>query len=285
MNSPAKSPTIDDAHIYYKEQGRPVRTGAYGPYNVKVLRNYRGDAWYPGQNADTFAWYAMAMWAKKEIGYYPELPKSGGRYPLNPPRRGNGEPFLAADQHPEESSDLVTEEIPYSPVEGFTIPSCPSVQMDTGGSKEIPVLNVSCVDNASVIPSKIFSSDGNQVYHTFCRGAWNNRRQLHWIADVFGNLNGNLPFKTTIKRSSRLFGKREDKPEQFTNWQFQLDWSPKSPFNSDNCYLDCPTAFSALAATPECSQKGEGKNLMSSSGQIDVGCGTHGYTIKGIAIS
>jgi hypothetical protein len=60
---------------------------------------------------------------------------------------------------------------------------------------------------------------------------------------------------------------RDDGPEQYTKWQFKLDWTPaKEPFDADQCYLDCSTAFQALAARPECFQKGDGKNLMSLSG-------------------
>ncbi|KAH8731837.1 hypothetical protein GQ44DRAFT_766889 [Phaeosphaeriaceae sp. PMI808] len=116
MNAPAKSPFIEDAEIYYKESGCNVYTGAYGPYNVKVLRNYRGDAWYPGQNADTFAWYAMALWAEKEIGHYPPDPKAGSKKPLRAPRRGDGSPFAMADQHPENSSNLTGEEVTHEPI-------------------------------------------------------------------------------------------------------------------------------------------------------------------------
>ncbi|KAF2247313.1 hypothetical protein BU26DRAFT_566298 [Trematosphaeria pertusa] len=44
MNAPKKSPFIDDARITYKSGSSPAEEGAYGPYNVKVLRNFRGDA-------------------------------------------------------------------------------------------------------------------------------------------------------------------------------------------------------------------------------------------------
>jgi hypothetical protein len=71
MNAPEKSPVVEDVHIEYKIGGKWERIGAYGSYNVRVLRNYRGNAQYPAQNADTYAWYAMALWAKNEIGHYP----------------------------------------------------------------------------------------------------------------------------------------------------------------------------------------------------------------------
>lgn len=105
------------------------------------------------------------------------------------------------------------------------------------------------------------------------------------MADVFVNLTGLLPIQhSRVKRFAHL--KRADGPEQYTNWPVKLDWTPaKEPFDADQCYLDCSTAFQALAATPECSPKGDRKNLMSFSRQIGVGCGMYGYTIKGIAIS
>ncbi|KAF2012502.1 hypothetical protein BU24DRAFT_352076, partial [Aaosphaeria arxii CBS 175.79] len=102
MNAPEKSPFIDDALITYKSKEGTVEEGAYGPYNVKVLRNFRGDAWYAGQNADTFAWYAMAMWAKKEIGRYPHLPAAGSKKPTKAPRRGDGTPFTQPNSESED---------------------------------------------------------------------------------------------------------------------------------------------------------------------------------------
>jgi hypothetical protein len=100
MNAPEKSPFIEDALITYKKDGRNQEEGAYGPYNVKALRNYRGDGWYPGQNADTFAWYAMALWAKKEVGHYPPLPRAGTTKPVRALRRGDGSPFTMAEEYP-----------------------------------------------------------------------------------------------------------------------------------------------------------------------------------------
>jgi hypothetical protein len=179
--------------------------------------------------------------------------------------------------------DLTGEEVPDDPVEGFSIPGCgDKFEVD---NKEILMLNVGCVDNASVIPSSVFSSNGNKVYNTFYSGALNNHNQLQWMADVFGNLTGNSPPKLKMKRRSSFFKKRDDNPDQFTNWQFKLDWVLNNPSNPKDCFLNCPRAFATLAATPQCSQKGDGKNLMSMAGQINVGCGMYGYTVKGIAIS
>ncbi|KAH8710094.1 hypothetical protein GQ44DRAFT_564189, partial [Phaeosphaeriaceae sp. PMI808] len=90
MNLPLKTPFVDDLLLNYGPKSNKKQEVAYGPYNVKVLRNYRGDAWYAGQNADSYAWYAMAMWAQKEIGHYPELPKSNRVKPNRAPRRGDG---------------------------------------------------------------------------------------------------------------------------------------------------------------------------------------------------
>lgn len=176
MNAPEKSPFIEDALIIYKKDGRNQEEGAYGPYNVKALRNYRGDGWYLGQNIDTFAWYAMAMWAKKEIGHYPLLPRVGTTKPVKAPRQGDGSSFTMAEEHPEDSLDLIGEEVPDDPVKGFSIPGYgDKFEVD---DKEILILNVGYVDNASVIPSSVFSSDGNKVYNTFCGGALNNHIQL-----------------------------------------------------------------------------------------------------------
>ena len=256
----------------------------YGPLLSKILRNFRADGWYPGQNADTYAWYAMAMWAQKEIGHYPENPKSRGVKPVAPPRRADGSSLNDPAGPADSSDDSEDTELDYQPSEGFTTPNCGS-RMSAVEQPPLPVLNVSCVDASSAVPADVFSSATNQVYSTFCRGTVNNGKQLEWMADVFGNLTGLSPSQhSRVKRFAHLT--RADGPEQYTNWQFKLDWVPeKDSTDAAQCYLDCETAFQALAATPQCSQKGDDKNLMSLSGQIDVGCGMYGYTVKGIAIS
>jgi len=281
MNAPEKSPVVEDALITYRKGGETIEDGAYGPYNVKILKNFRGDAWYAGQNADTFAWYAMAIWAKKELGHYPPLPRAGSTKPKKPPRRGDGSSFNRAEEHPEESSDLVDEEIPDQSVEGFSIPGCGD-KFDVD-DKVIPVLNVSCVPNASVIPSTVFSSDDNRIYNIFCGATINNHNQLHWMANIYGNPTGNSPPKSKAKRESRVRVKRNNSPGEFLDWEFKLDWEPTVPFNPDDCFLDCSAAFAILAAPSECSQMGDSKDLMSMSGQVDVGCGIYGYMVVGIS--
>ncbi|KAH3919534.1 hypothetical protein HBI56_027940 [Parastagonospora nodorum] len=96
-----KSPNVDDLRINFGTKTKRRTEDTYGPYLAKILRNFRADGWYPGQNADTYAWYAMAMWAQKEIGHYPENPKSKGIKPIAPPRRADGsslnDPAGAAD--------------------------------------------------------------------------------------------------------------------------------------------------------------------------------------------
>jgi hypothetical protein len=79
--------------------------------------------------------------------------------------------------------------------------------------------------DASVIPSHVFSSDSNKVYSQFCPNTINNHDTLRWMYDVFGNLNGNdPPSRPRIKRLAYgMLGKRDDGPEQFTNWQFELN--------------------------------------------------------------
>ncbi|OCK88409.1 uncharacterized protein K441DRAFT_588884 [Cenococcum geophilum 1.58] len=68
MNAPASSPPTDDLQITYKHKDGRYTGGAYKPYNCKVLRNWQSSGWFPQRNADSFAFYAMAMWATKEIG-------------------------------------------------------------------------------------------------------------------------------------------------------------------------------------------------------------------------
>ena len=178
-------------------------------------------------------------------------------------------------------------EIDEERVDGFSIPGCPDRDIGHSSAPETPVINVHCVNEASSIPNAIFSSDKNNVYRNFCNAATLNRNTLQWNFDVFGNLRTStdttLP-KPRMNRGLGFFERRDDNPDLYTNWQFKLDWAPNGDYNpEDNCYLDYETAFGALAAST-CGQKGDGKN-MSQSSQIEVGCGTFGYTVKGIAIS
>ncbi|KAH7349038.1 hypothetical protein BKA66DRAFT_600735 [Pyrenochaeta sp. MPI-SDFR-AT-0127] len=246
VDSSPKTPLIDDLLINYGPKSKKKQEVAYGPFHVKVLRYYRGDAWYAGKNADSYAWYAMAIWAKREIGHYPEHPKAGSLKPNRAPRRADGS-SLNTPPKADIEDDPEGQEIEYQPAEDFTPSGCGD-KMSVAGTT-IPTLSVSCVDNASVIPRSVFSSDSNQVYDTFCRGAVNNRNRLYWMSDVFGNLTGNEPTgNSRIKRLAHMIlNSKDDGPEQLTNWHFKLDWTPmEESLDGAECFLDCPTAFAAL---------------------------------------
>lgn len=73
MNSPDKSPIVDDALFDLRgPKGRNVRVEAYGPYGVKTLANYDGQVdmggYYTQRNADSYAWFAMAKYAESQVG-------------------------------------------------------------------------------------------------------------------------------------------------------------------------------------------------------------------------
>jgi hypothetical protein len=74
--------------------------------------------------------------------------------------------------------------------EAFEHPGCGD-KMDAADIM-IPTLNVSCVDDGSVIPSNVFSSDSNTVYNQFCPGNFNNYNTLRWMSDVLGDVNEDL---------------------------------------------------------------------------------------------
>ncbi|KAF1947835.1 hypothetical protein EJ02DRAFT_507644 [Clathrospora elynae] len=257
-HSPSKTPLVNDLLLNYGPKSKKSQEVAYEPYNVKMLRNCRGDAWYAGQNVDSYAWYGMAMWARKQIGHYPEDPKAGSMKPNRATRRADGS-SLNTPPSADIEDDSEGQEVDYEPTEDITHPGYGDKM--SVADITIPTLNVSCFDDASVIPGSVFSSDSNQVYNTFCRGAVNNRNQPHWMSDVFGKLTGNEPTgNSRVKRLAHMsLGKRDDGPEQFANWQFRLDWTPgEESFDGAECPLDCPTAFAVLAVTPQCSQKGCG---------------------------
>lgn len=73
MNAPDKSPLVDDAiYVLRGGKGTAGKYGAYGPLGVKTLANYAGKVdlagYYTQRNADSYAWFAMAKWAEKQIG-------------------------------------------------------------------------------------------------------------------------------------------------------------------------------------------------------------------------
>jgi hypothetical protein len=220
----------------------------------------------------------MAMWAKKEIGRYPPLPAAGSKAPTKAPRRGDGSSFNTLPQ--EALEDLGPEEKENEPVEGFSIPGCGDKDIE---DKQAPVIEVNRINDASNVPNNIFSSDSNKVYKDFCGATVGNHQTLQWTADVYGNLENSAPHRRMLlKRLSGLLLPRDGDPEKFKDFKLKLDWAPNNPYNPENCYIDCETAFSVLAKNPQCSQRGDGKDLISKSAQIKAGCGTFGYTIEGI---
>jgi hypothetical protein len=154
-----KTPNVNDLRITFGTKTKRRTEDIYGPYLAKILRNFRADGWYPGQNADIYTWFTMAMWARKEIGHYAGNPKSKGIKPVALPRRADGsslnDPAGAADSS-DDSEDI---EEDYQPLEGSTPPDCGSRM--SAVERPLPVLNVSCVDAASAIPADDFSSASN----------------------------------------------------------------------------------------------------------------------------
>ncbi|KAF2677923.1 hypothetical protein K458DRAFT_491629 [Lentithecium fluviatile CBS 122367] len=297
MNTPDQSPDVDDLIIRWRERGVTQDEYVYGPYRAKILRNWLGDGTFPQRNADNFAWYALSTYVQDQIGRYPPLPASGSRKPVRKPRNSGNNPLLFGEENPDPGDLGGDGEPDYKPVDGFTVSGCYGVDPQGGTlASPLPVLNISCVDDASSIPNAVFHSDTHKVYSNFCRVAYGNRKTLQWHFDVFGNL---IPEPELSRRGigSRIASplpesirnrKRQDSndPAQYSNWQFKLDWTPKEGYNpaeSGICYVECEEAFAALALST-CGQKGEGSNMMSVSSQFDNGCGIYGYTVKGIAI-
>jgi hypothetical protein len=50
MNTPGQTPPVTDLIIRLKGEGPKDWEGAYKPFRVKKLRNYRGDGYYPQRN-------------------------------------------------------------------------------------------------------------------------------------------------------------------------------------------------------------------------------------------
>ena len=52
MNTPDKSPDVDDLIILWKEGGQKHEDYVYGPYRAKILRNWLGDGTFPQRNGE-----------------------------------------------------------------------------------------------------------------------------------------------------------------------------------------------------------------------------------------
>ena len=52
MNTPDKSPDVDDLIILWKEGGQKHEDYVYGPYRTKILRNWLGDGTFPQRNGE-----------------------------------------------------------------------------------------------------------------------------------------------------------------------------------------------------------------------------------------
>ncbi|RYP00514.1 hypothetical protein DL764_006483 [Monosporascus ibericus] len=86
-----KSPYVSDLEIRYTDRGSTGWHEAYGPYNARVLTNYRDpdpqySGYYTQRNADNYAWFALAKYVEGKIGGYPDLPRAGRKKPLEEPR-------------------------------------------------------------------------------------------------------------------------------------------------------------------------------------------------------
>ncbi|KAF2803980.1 uncharacterized protein BDZ99DRAFT_526021 [Mytilinidion resinicola] len=124
------------------------------------------------RDSDSFAWYAMAMWAKDKIGGYPPGPEPDTKPPTQKPRHGNNHPRASGGDTPEDP-ERGAKKYDYVPDDGFTILGCPDKDIghSSRASLDPPAPDLDSSIDASNIPSSIFSSDTNKVYKTFCSAA------------------------------------------------------------------------------------------------------------------
>ncbi|KAL9618556.1 MAG: hypothetical protein Q9160_006740 [Pyrenula sp. 1 TL-2023] len=293
MNVDQLSPPTDDLQIRYKAAGVADWYDAYGPYNIKVLRNYRGDGYYPQRNADTFAYFALAKYVKKQIGRYPNLPQVGSTKPLEAPKNRFRQPITDSSADTGVGEDLLgTQDIAPQHDPGFTVPTCgdrdPSINVAGEIVAALQPLDSKCDDknSPSGVPYNIFSSSENQVYEYFCNLANGNKRTLKWNFDSKGTLQKTLVMKGKTRRGENKPRMRIDKrtppanAESYSSFNFELSWEPMDNIDHDKCTHFCEEAYETLATGPCGHVGGEGNN-MAVQGSVDVGCGTYSYVISG----
>jgi len=96
------------------------------------------------------------------------------------------------------------------------------------------------VGDLSVIPSNVFSSDKNNVYHEFCK-QWKNDKQSSMRVDASGK---------SVSRKSETFNRSiqprtpPPDPKVWSNYDFELSFNK---LEDKECTVDCEEAFSAFA--------------------------------------
>ncbi|KAF2661072.1 hypothetical protein K491DRAFT_581684, partial [Lophiostoma macrostomum CBS 122681] len=90
-NDDGLSPFVSDLEILLGKGNAAKWVTAYGPTNARILRNYvdpdpQYSGYYTQRNADSYAYFALAKYVQKEIGFHPDQPRVGRQKPSQEPR-------------------------------------------------------------------------------------------------------------------------------------------------------------------------------------------------------
>ncbi|KAI9892736.1 MAG: hypothetical protein M1814_001156 [Vezdaea aestivalis] len=299
MNTPGKGPNVDDYTIKYKEKGRNVEEVAYGVYNAKILRNYMPQGksgYYPQRNgkgsrfikfhplkiftyqtilADNYAFFAMAKYAEKQLGMYPNLPNPGSKKPTSAPQQGK-DPVVTGETFDQGTDDLLgSVELDQQEIPDFKIPKCydnyPGSSASGAGTSPAPIkADPKCDTKAlSGVPFNVFHGSAGNVYDKFCDAVGKDQKtKLTWNVNAKGDL------KPKRRRSKRT---PPPNPDGYDSYNFELNWAPAG---SAACSPSCKDAFASIANSP-CGHQGGQQNGMTAAASLDVGCGSYSYKITG----
>ncbi|KAM0330636.1 hypothetical protein ACHAQA_003586 [Verticillium albo-atrum] len=127
-------------------------------------------------------------------------------------------------------------------------------------------------DDLSDIPSNIFYSTENNVFHRFCE-KWDAGTKLQMTVNAEGE-----DTKPSFELVHSVLQERTPPPDP-SNWSkydFHLSFIPAK--EKKKCVVECKKAYAQLATA--CQNTGSAGNLMASSGKVDVNCGTFDYSIE-----
>ncbi|CAI0654848.1 unnamed protein product [Colletotrichum noveboracense] len=258
METPKKADYVRDLKMSIKNVA--VDPFAYGPYYARILRNWnKNPGYYTQKNADTYAWYAVAIWVQKLINTYPNLPAAGSKRPKAAPRDEDGNSLNSIDTDPEEDPALTgIAEIEHEGDPDFKIPGCAD-KFHVADENPPPPYTAECSADPGAVPYNVFAGQSGNVFGDFCDGI-----------DTAKDL------KTTVDASGKVI-KRTPPPNPATwkNYKFHLEYAAGA---DRGCKKTCNDAFQSLKAA--CGSKGGHSNEMSTTGSINVGCGTYSYAIE-----
>ncbi|KAL8637973.1 MAG: hypothetical protein Q9228_004832, partial [Teloschistes exilis] len=239
--------------------------------------------------ADSYAWFAMARYAEKELGRYPSFPVQ--RYKPLEPRQPGGRRFGTNDddsvegvEGPDLTANMgaAVEGNVEANADDHHVPVCQDHPIRQSASLGADTVNddskTECdTNNLSGVNYNAFSN-GEQtpsIFAQFCQqidGTLNSR----WIVDNHGNPNNPGPGNRVSKRTPPT------DIDSYSAFDFELSWEKDTADNGCGHNPEsCWNAFTKLIASP-CGHQGGDQNGLTATGRITLpGCGAYAYAITG----